>query len=216
MLFEGLSRKHALRLHDITFTVHTQDEASQLALYYQKHQKQISSTVYKDAYYCFKFWIIIADFVKKTHSSLAYILRTQYRNSNDVYSSVKSFLDQSEQNTTMEQFIEFVLHLPSEMVVPYFEDVYTFLIMPVFKRYSIYSPSLLLLLYLDMMSCMADDYIQKGWKKKSSEYMINYTRNMLSETSIQNSTWLSKILAKQISDELGVFKTLRIKHHSNS
>lgn len=204
-MFEGLSRKHALRLLSNTDDVEN---------YYAKNRRQISNTVFRDAFYSFKFWNIMADVIKKTHQTLGYILRSQYRHSNEVYAKLYAYF-QDNKDSSVESVTSFILSLPKECMEEYFSDVYNFLLFPIVNKYGIYSPSLILLLFLDMINVLIESYILKGWKHKASAYMNTYMKHMITEHEIHQCPWMNQFKKSQIIDEIEVFKRLQANHFNN-
>lgn len=201
MLYEGLSRKHALRLLD--------DATNKQ--YYDTHKKSIHHSLYRDTFYATKFWPIISDNIKKTHQTLAYILRNQYRSASEIYSFLKTLFDINP-SIDMTTFVQTILAFPNISIQAHFQDVYTFLIMPLFKKYSIFSPSLVITLYIDLLGVVVENYVKKNWRQKSNEWMNCLYKHLPECSFVVSSPWIHPFFKTMLVDELLIFEKMRNQH----
>jgi len=146
--------------------------------YYKKHVLQVRSTVFRDAYYASKFWGLLAENIRKTHNSLAYILRVQYRNADAVFmelSGVARGLGKPSLCGVLA--LSRAILCPSVSVVDcmssYKADVFGYLIVPVLRRHGMYSPLMAHSIFVNLVCSMMDTYVEKGWALEGGRYIEN-------------------------------------------
>lgn len=200
MLFEGLSRKHAS---------HFLEEKNQESLlsYYTKYRSQICNTLYKDAYYGFRFWTLLMDHMRRVHTTLPLIMRSQYKGCDELYIFVKSF----ENRNDVKSLCESLLRCKEEWCRSLFDDVCSFIIFPLLKKYSVYSPTLLLFMFFDSISAMIEVYVEKGFDVKFRCFAKGYL-NQNSSMFIKPSVWLTNVHNEMLVDECNVFAKMRESH----
>lgn len=141
MFYEGLSKRFALRLLEIGFN----DE--KLNEFYGFNTSIVESTLFVDNFYMLRFMKVFIDNIKKTHKTLNYILKSQYKGASAIYETVSMFDGDSYDIWSIVQ--------DKSMLREYFTEVCKYIIHPMMKRYSIYSQVICVLifdyLYLEML-----------------------------------------------------------------
>jgi hypothetical protein len=207
MLFEGLSKKHSLRLIDITaFTCHTE-----LDDYYQRNKNQIVNTLYKDGYYGFKFWGLLSENIYRIHREIEYIMRCQYRNAQSVYSYLVGSNITSTSNGL--DTIRVILACPKEVMSDYWCDVYTNIMVPVLKRHTLYSPTMIVMIFLNLVGLLIEKYICKDYGVHRKHLISNYPKYYFMMDEVDACNWLPNTLKEMIKDEHLVYKELKDRHY---
>lgn len=212
MLYEGLSRRHALRLIEIVDSRQTTEAL--LSEYFTKNKASLQNSLFKDAYFGFKFWSLLTDNIKRTHTTLAYILRKQYRNVDAVYEHLRDYINK-ESTPSIQGLQKHVALGDPNVYSNYYEDVNKYIILPVMKRFSLYSPFMSFVIFMDILCVMVDSYIEKGWSAKSKDFMSQLTSLLNVDWMVDTETsiyWLTQAELEMMADEISVFKQLRQRH----
>jgi hypothetical protein len=199
MLFEGLSRKHASHFLE-------ENNNESIVLYYAKYKQQISNTIYKDSYYGFRFWTLLMDHMRRVHTTLPLIMRSQYKGCDELYMYFKKCENRSSDiRGVMNDML-----VCSEWCGALFEETCKFIIYPILKRYSVYSPTLVVFMFFDAISAMVDVYIEKGFDVKFRGFLKCYLNQ--NPMSFERCQCFSDVFRSMLADESVVFCKMRETH----
>lgn len=215
MLYEGLSKRHSLRLLDILHSRSTLEDD------YKKSGVSIQNSLYRDAYFGFKFWGLMSETIKRTHTSLGYILRKQYAHADDIYNVLSTFVKTHDKDSLESIKALYRLVGCGDICIwgEYICAMDNSLLFPMMRRFSIFSPLMRWCILLDLICYMMDQYIEKGW----SQSYRNFMNVWLVECIDKEYDWdwlclksdhhvLSGVEKRMMLDELSVFKSLRQQH----
>lgn len=188
MFYDGLSKRFALRLLDIGA------DNKALSSFNSYDENALRNTIYKDNFYLIKFIRMIQDNIQKSHKTLSYILRNQYINANSVY-------DQMTTDGDLDK-------IPTEMMRGLYEDVVKYIISPILRRYEIYSPTIIYVLFKAIYYSMLAVYIDGN----KYNMMIKDVYSNIYEIDVEDNVWLHAIEKRMMKDELSVWKELKLKH----
>lgn len=191
MIFEPLSSKFALNLIDANL------DSNKLINIHKNDGEVIKRTLFTESFYLSRFIDMLSENIRKSHTTLPYILRTQYRNSNTVFDILANCTDT---NTAIYAINK------EQKIAEYFQDVHNYIIMPVLKRHGVYSFNIVYLLFINLVFHMAADYISKDYKKlvfslQDEIYKNNY-----------DIVWINDAFKTFMNEELQVWKTLKQQH----
>lgn len=203
MVFEGLSRKLGLRLIEL--------EQSDFDLFTELDNNEVVLQIlYKDAFYLLRFLEIISDNIKKTHRTLSFILRNQYRNTSSIFNTITESL---KINLPIKEKYKILLDRISNLkdFDQYYRDVLRFIILPVLKKYNIYSPNLVYMIFMDLLFFMIGSYHGYEIQDENRNFIRNYV-SLQSENEIQEIVWLKPVIKTMMKDELQLWKNLKQIH----
>lgn len=198
MLFNGISRKHSEKM--CKFQLNQDFDA--LREYYLLNRETIRKSVFNDSYYSFKFWKVVAENIKRSHTMLPMILRKQYVGSEDVFCHLKNAYELTKTKNDS-SLIKMITSL-TEVHKPYVNEVYKFIIIPPLFRHHIYSPVMALYIFIDIMLSMCGQYIDSG--------IVSRGKQELSEYCIQDNglNFLDDVNKMLIRDESDVHRVINL------
>lgn len=202
MLFEGLSRRHALRL--IEFELNQCFESNNTCMLKEMFD-DYKNTIFKDAFYLMRFIDIFVDVCQKTHRTLPYILRNQYTNAKTIFEKLTKINDEFGHHNLLHQIFEM-----QEFGLLY-KDINTFIVLPCFKRYNIYSPNLILIITLSLYINMLGSYLGYSISDANRDFMRRYLDNQ-TPALIDRIVWLNTTNKEMMKIELDVWKSMHYMH----
>lgn len=149
--------------------------------YIHVHEEQICRHVFSETLHGIKFTPFVLDSIIKTHKTIGYILRQQYKGSDLVYNQIlkiphnialKSRNDQT--NFAFAIWDRIVAcctdnEQSAEALCSFYENVKAFLIMPAMEKFNYYSPSMVWVLFYGLLmhvGCQyASDLYGLVWKQ---------------------------------------------------
>ena len=194
MIFDGLSRKHALRL--VAGDVE----------YYEKHKNSITKTLFKDSYICSRFTLLLVDCLQKIHTTYAYSLRSFYKNSQVLYANMTEIID-----STCPNLLESFNKVDACLISAYFEEVSSNIIIPLLKQYGLYSPNMHLMIFVMLYTSMMityvhDDSVRDALIKTYKKYNQLYMNDADETFKLLNGTmWLPEYFQTMLKDEYNVW-----------
>ena len=204
MLFDGLSRRHVKNMLE---NISTPSTTHIIEAYYSKHSDSIQRSVFKDAFYGFRFVEVLIDVIKRMHPTLAYILRAQYRNSDYIFEHIQKYPKTSPSNV-----YEAIKSIPQTILTEYVEDVNKFIVFPVLKRHGVYSPNTAWCICINLIVFMHISYTTDS---NTIETMKSFLKQWV------NITTYLKLAAtghtepnRMLKDELDIWCQLHAQHFS--
>lgn len=198
-MFEGLSKKIGLRLLEIENAHEGDPLALKLDDLYELERDAMNRVMFKDSFYVLRFVEILTECIKKTHPTLPYILRNQYRNANCLFLSAKEAKNA-------------VAHLSSlEHFVPFYRDVLKHIMSPLLKRHGLYSPNVLYMMVIDLYMFMLSDYLGYEMRDRAREFIKGYAANQTPE-DIDGIVWICGPMKQMMKDELYVWQSMKMAH----
>jgi len=82
----------------------------------------------------------------------------------------------------------------------------------VLKRHSIYSPTMVLLIFMDLIGLMLETYISKEYHMARLQLMSNYCRKMFKYEDFARGEWLGEVMVSMLQDEWTMFTSLMDRH----
>lgn len=199
-MFSGLSLTHGLRLIDLQMS----EDAKEMTRYIED-DRNILYVLFKDTFYLLRFTEVLIENIKRSHTTLSYIMRSQYRDADTVY---KTLLDQ---NSTMRSMSSICRGTTSN----YYNDVFKYLISPQLKKYGMYSPTVSYMIYLSLVNKMYTDYVSKAWQETDKEHIhriiridIDYIESLV--TIGQNN--IPEALLKLMQEEISSWRQQYARH----
>ena len=205
MIFDGLSRRHALRLCDLDHD------------YFQKHKSVIAKTVFTESYTCARFSMLIVDTIKKTHQNLAYTLRSFYKHGNHVYDVVNNKLlmsiAASNPIDVLDAFQSDNNTLSESMFKEYFLQVYTFIIKPVLVNYGFFSANIVVIVFVTLYTSMMIDYASNDtMRNELIRYYKSFWKTFISRPDLvmvkmdnRSNSFVNDAFKEMVSCELKVW-----------
>lgn len=194
MMFSGLSLHDGLRLLEM----HTTGKLA-------SEQIPSCTTLYKDTFYLLRFTEILLENIRRSHTTLGYILRSQYRDADKVY---RSLLDEETASGDIKQIVK---HMTQE----YYHDVFRYLISPQLKKYGMYSPTISYMIFISLVNTMYMEYMSKSWYNVDKEHIRRVTRidlEYIQELVQANRNVFSDELYDQMSQEMQEWQVLKQRH----
>lgn len=156
MILVGEGKTHADNLPD--------------AFYYSANRVSIIQTLFEETSYGIRFTPVILETIKKSHKTLSYILRNQYKHADAIYQHVIGMTDDVMYKQTESQFCFSIYKRMCECpeLPAYYKEVCDNLITPVFKRYGYYSPTMSIVIFIGLMCFLGETYCSQyyglAWK----------------------------------------------------
>lgn len=189
MLFDGPSKRHALGM------------ITNMEAYYQENKQQIHRTVFNDSYYSYRFIPVFNENIRRTHSTLDYILRKQYRNANTVFNFIFS-----KTYATLQDFVSTIERYDD--MQEYIQDVEQFIIHPMLKRHGMYSPNFSFLAFLNMFLLMGSTYSTLRQESEALQNLAKETTNLKIYIDINHQDEMR-------NDEIQIWRNLHSRHTSS-
>lgn len=190
MLYDGVSKRHCYNIFKI--------EKNKRFMYYEKHCEIIKATVFKDSFFTFRFVRLFVDLIKKTHNTLASILKSQYRNADYVYHTI--FILNADKDV-----FEALKLCERDKLVQFTNDIETNLIEPILQRHGIYSPNLISIITYMLICFTGEVYSPNYIQKEKYRMQLKMIENLESFIKFQSIFITDDQL---ILDELHVWSSI--------
>jgi hypothetical protein len=133
--------------------------------YYCLNKTNIKQHLFCETRFGLRFAPVILETIKKTHKTLPYILRNQYTTAKEVYSSV---IDIPKHVMIANSDSAYCFHIFNRMstcpiLAAYFQDVFRYLIDPVYKRFGYFSPVMTVVLLMGLLCIVGDAYANQKY-----------------------------------------------------
>jgi hypothetical protein len=135
----------------------------------EQANEQLRNQIFNETKYGLRFSLFIIDNIKNTKKNLGYMLRQQYRHSDMVYDLLKHPIGIRHDEST-EYCFKFLNRLQNlnsiecECFLKYYQDVRNDLILPVLKKYCYYSPSMLWVIFVNLLLYIGEIYVHDSYK----------------------------------------------------
>lgn len=182
------------------------------ARYYDTNRVAIMKSLFYDTSFGIRFAPIILETIKKSHKTLSYILRNQFKMSNEVYRDIIEMSADSVLKRTESQFC-FAIYTrmqQCEHLKGYYDEVTRALIIPVFERFGYYSPTMCFVVFIGLMCFMGETYSNQVyglvWKHLIRD-------GYPADTIIQTSYQVDDLEKRMIADEIHAWNSAKRSHH---
>lgn len=130
------------------------------AFYYTANRIAIIKSLFIDTSHGIRFTPVILETIKKSHKTLSYILRNQYKNADAIYQKVIAISDDAVLNREESRFCFSIIKRLQECpeLPAYYKDVCDNIITPVFKRFGYYSPTMTFVIFIGLICFMGETY----------------------------------------------------------
>lgn len=201
MMFQGLSKKIGLRLIDIESRLEGAELDASMGEVYDKEKEAMRRVMFKDSFYLVRFAEILTECLKKTHHTLPYILRNQYRNAGTIYAATATCPAQAVVSSlsSMPEFEH------------YYRDVVKYIIAPLLKRHGLYSPNIVYMIMMDLYMYMLSDYNGYHLRDIARVFLQSYVTDQTPE-NIDAIMWLPCTTRQMMKEELAVWKSFKDIH----
>jgi hypothetical protein len=169
---------------------------------YCREKDAMQKVMFKDSFYILRFVEIFSECIKKTHNTLPYILRNQYKNAEVVFKII--------QNVEDEKKISTISHV--QTFGEYYRDVVVYIISPLLKRHGVYSPNIVYMIMIDLYMHMLGEYFGCHLRDRGREFLRSYVMTQ-THKDIDDITWMSQPMKEMMKDELDVWRSMKRIHH---
>lgn len=173
--------------------------------WYATKASDLQSMLFPETKYGMRFLPFVLETIKKSHPTLPYILRQQYREADSVFIQVlrlPSHIARDQEESFCNSIFDRLRH-PS--VQQYYQDVCKFLIHPFFKRFAYFSPYMSVCLFVGLMCYLGENYesqyyglVWKHFSRGHNAYNVQRLRHLLDAAADSTET-------RMIEDELMVW-----------
>lgn len=158
MIFTGLSKQCIDQLLEC-YGKKCQNDIHNEGCYVSVRQHLVKG-VFPETKYGIRFLPFVLETIKKSHTTLPYILRQQYRNAHSVYAAVLKIPQELKDKRDIENYCSDIWKRVQGLgaLSDYFEDVAQYLIAPVFKKFGYFSPSMMINIFVGLLLHLGEAY----------------------------------------------------------
>lgn len=192
MILIGEGKTHADNLPDAT--------------YYLNNKQFIERTLFIDTSHGIRFTPVVLETIKKSHKTLAYILRNQYSNADELFKTVIDVPRDELKNDSGYCFDIFERITAYTHLLPYYRDVCEYIIFPVFKRFGYYSPTMTVAIFVGLLCMLGETYSSQYYGLVWKHFIKRNYPHFQIVKMIKN---LAEFDKQMITDEMRVWTSYR-------